>query len=257
MYFTVNYERGPTDPRSEPARVGWFLDTDKSTVIYDPPERVRTDVPNRANAKSAGRCPAVLNMENRYFMIKCPFDIHIGFTRDKEGKPAIVNRAGASSSIRRKKLGEKLHLTSEPEWRYPDRPMIQLALPYTFIADEPVYITQLAPFAHYKKDPLPGTIFGGRFPINVWPRPLMWAFEWHDTSKDLVLRRGEPLFYCQFEADGPDRQIQMVEAEITDDLRAYLDHISGAVNYVNQTFSLFQAAERVRPETLLSPVSRK
>ena len=49
----------------------------------------------------------------------------------------------------------------------------------------------------------------------------------------------------------------MVEAEITDDLRAYLDHISGAVNYVNQTFSLFQAAERVRPETLLSPVSRK
>jgi hypothetical protein len=33
--------------------------------------------------------------------------------------------------------------------------------------------------------------------------------------------------------------------------------IAGAVNYVNQTFSLFEAAEARRPETLLSPVKRK
>ena len=31
----------------------------------------------------------------------------------------------------------------------------------------------------------------------------MWAFEWHDTTKDLILRRGEPLFTVRFE--GPDR----------------------------------------------------
>ena len=33
----------------------------------------------------------------------------------------------------------------------------------------------------FQKTPFPGTIFGGRFPINV-SRPLMWAFEWHDTE---------------------------------------------------------------------------
>ena len=45
----------------------------------------------------------------------------------------------------------------------------------------------------------------------------------------------------------------MIEAEMTPELKTYLDHISGAVNYVSQTFSLFEAAERVRPDTLLTP----
>ena len=149
-----------------------------------------------------------------------------------------------------------LSLTNEAEWRFPNRPMIQMSLPYTFIADEMVYVTQIAAFAHYRADPLPGTIFGGRFPINVWPRPLMWAFEWHDPKKDIILKRGEPLFYCQFEADGPDRPVALFEADKTPELLAYVDHISGAVNYVNQTFSLFQAAERARPASLLKKKSR-
>ena len=105
----------------------------------------------------------------------------------------LVNRAGANSPIRSSKLNEVLTLVSEAEWRFPDRPTIQLHLPYYFIADEMVYLTQLAAFAHYRPDPLPGTIFGGRFPISVWPRPLMWAFEWHEPAKDLVIKRGDPL----------------------------------------------------------------
>ena len=147
-------------------------------------------------------------------------------------------------------------MVAEEEWRYPDRPTIQMILPYIFIADETVYITQLAAFAHYRKDPLPGTIFGGRFPINLWPRQLMWAFEWHEPEKDIQLRRGEPLFYCQFEGNGPDRSIQMTEAERTPELQAYVDHISGAVNFANQTFSLFEAAEAARPKSLLVPKKR-
>ncbi|MEM8698847.1 MAG: hypothetical protein AAGF44_06720, partial [Pseudomonadota bacterium] len=129
-------------------------------------------------------------------------------------------------------------------------------LPYLFIADEPVYMSQVAPFLHYRPDPWPGTIFGGRFPINVWPRPLMWAFEWHDPKKDLILSRGEPLFYCCFETTPQDRPVQVVEAERTPELEEYLELVSGAVNFVNQTFSLFKAAEARRPETLLTPKKR-
>ncbi|MGB1235174.1 MAG: hypothetical protein ACPG5U_05530, partial [Planktomarina sp.] len=207
---------------------------------------------NREHAKSASRCPAIINMESRYFVVNCPFDIHLGFGRNKEGKPTLINRAGKASPIRASKLGQALVLTSESEWRFPDRPTIQLKLPYLFIADEPVYVTQISAFAHYRKTPLPGTIFGGRFPIHVWPRPLMWAFEWHDPKQDIVLKRGEPLFYCQFESTDPSRPISMSEAEMTPDLQGYMEHIGGAVNYVNQTFSLFKAAEKARPKTLLT-----
>ncbi len=224
--------------------------------IYGPTERVRSAEVSREHAKSESRFPAVINMESWYFMVKCPFDIHIGFARDDKGKPVLRNLAGTQSSVRASKLGEKLHLTSAVEWRNKGIPTIQLTLPYVFIADEPVYMSQVSPFMHYTKDPLPGTIFGGRFPINVWPRPLMWAFEWHEPDKPIKIKRGDPLFYAGFETQSPERSIVVTETEVTPELTEYMDMISGAVNYVNQTFSLFEAAEDRRPETLLKPIAR-
>jgi hypothetical protein len=256
MEINFTYDRPMDGPGSGPLTVGWFLASDKGAVLYDAPERVMIRPPNKTNAKSASRCPAVIQLESRYFMVKCPFDLHIGFQRDEKGKAVLVNRAGASSPIRSSKLNEVLTLVNEAEWRFPDRPTIQLHLPYCFVADEPVYMSQLAAFAHYRPDPMPGTIFGGRFPVSIWPRPLMWAFEWHEPAKDLVLRRGEPLFYVQFEGMDPSRAVQLVEAEKTTELTAYLEKLSGVVNYVNQTFSLFKAAEAVRPKKLLVPKAK-
>lgn len=256
MHFDIVFDRPEEGPKSGPITVGWYLSSDKGAVLYDPPERIMFRQTNKTHSKSASRCPAVIQLESRYFMIKCPFDLNIGFARDDKGKPVLINRAGTSSSIRANKLNEVLTLVNEAEWRYPDRPTIQLHLPYCFIADETVYLTQLGTFAHYRRDPLPGTIFGGRFPLNVWPRPIMWAFEWHEPAKDIVLRRGEPLFYCQFEGEGPDRPVQVVEAERTPELVSYMEKVSGVVNYVGQTFSLFKAAEEMRPKKLLKVKER-
>lgn len=251
MQINLSFDRPEEGPDSGPVTVGWFLTSDKGAILYDAPERVSYRQTNRSHSKSASRCPAVIQLESRYFMVKCPFDIHIGLGRDDKGKPHLINRAGTASSIRGNKLGEVLTLVNEAEWRYPDRPTVQLSLPYCFIADEMVYVTQLSAFMHYRPDPLPGTIFGGRFPLNIWPRPLMWAFEWHDPTKDIILRRGEPLFYVQFEANGPDRPVQLVQAERTPELQTYMEQIGGVVNYVNQTFGLFKAAEAMRPAKLL------
>ena len=253
MQITMTYDRPEEGPGSGPVTVGWFLTEDKGALLYEPPERLMFRQTNKAHAKSASRCPAVIQLESRYFVVKCPFDLHIGFGRDDKGKPVLINRAGAASPVRSSKLNQVLTLVNEVEWRYPDRPTIQLSLPYCFIADEPVYLTQLGTFAHYRRDSLPGTIFGGRFPVSVWPRPLMWAFEWHEPERDLILKRGEPLFYVQFEATGPERPVQLVEAVKTPELLAYLEKISGVVNYVNQTFGLFKAAEAIRPAKLLVP----
>ncbi len=253
MQVNITYDRPESGAASGPVTVGWFRATDKGAVLYDPPQRLQSRDASRSHAKSASRCPAVVQMESRYFAVACPFDLHVGFGRDAKGKAVLVNRAGEASPIRTNKLNELLVMVGEAEWRYPDRPTIQMVLPYVFIADEPVWMTQLGPFAHYRSDPLPGTIFGGRFPISLWPRPIMWAFEWHEPEKDIILKRGEPLFYCQFEAIGPDRPIQLVEAEKTAELQSYMEAVSGAVNYVSQTFSLFRAAEELRPKSLLVP----
>jgi len=256
MEIRVTHTVPDDAPASGPAQVGWLLTEERGGVIYDAPVRVRSAEINRRHAKSASRCPAVINLESRYFEVKCPFDLHLAFVRGAEGRPGLRNLLGERSPVRVNKLASVLHLTDEAEWRHADRPTIQMSLPYVFVADEPVYLSQVAPFMHYRKEPWPGTIFGGRFPIDVWPRPLMWAFEWHDTAKTLQLSRGEPLFYCQFETLPPDRPIQLVEAARTPELEAYLAHIANAVNYVNQTFSLFKIAEQRRPRTLVVPKTR-
>lgn len=168
----------------------------------------------------------------------------------------LKNLLGDLSPVRPKGFDRYLTLSKETEWRYPDRPTIQVVTPYVFISDEPVFINQLPPFMHYLDDPWPGTLFGGRFPIQNWPRTLMWAFEWHDISKPLVLKRGAPWFYVNFEGTTPDRTISLVEAENTPELKSYMNSVAGAANYVNQTFSLFKTAGSRRPKQLLKPVRR-
>lgn len=257
MQLSVHFENTADAPSKRgPVQVGWFLNERKGGIVYMPPERVRSVDMNKNHAKSASRCPAVINLESRYFVVRCPFDLNLAFTRDKDGKPALRNLNGDKSGIRANKLRDVLHLASEQEWRHEGVPTLQLKLPYVFIADEPVYISQVAPFMHFQKTPFPGTIFGGRFPINVWPRPLMWAFEWHDTDSPLKINRGDPLFYVGFETAPQDRSVVLSETEITPELTDYMDLISGAVNYVNQTFSLFEAAEAQRPATLVNPIQR-
>ena len=257
MDLSIRFENAPGLPENKgPVTVGWFLNSQKNGVIYFPPERYRGAEKNREHAKSASRCPAVINMESRYFVFRAPFDLNLQFVRDKDGKPGLKNLNGDMSPVRANKLSQILHIANEREWRYPNVPTVQLSLPYVLIADEPVYATQLAPFMDYQKDPWPGTIFGGRFPIHTWPRPLMWAFEWHDVSKPLKINRGDPLFYVQFETISPDRSFVLAETEVTPELTDYVDFVSGAVSYVNQTFSLFERAEEVRPASLVKPIRR-
>ena len=40
MDITITYERPDDGPRSGPITVGWFRDSDKAGVLYEPPERL-------------------------------------------------------------------------------------------------------------------------------------------------------------------------------------------------------------------------
>ena len=129
-------------------------------------------------------------------VVRGPFDLRLGFSRDKKGTPVLKNLLSDKSPVRVSRLKKVLTVISESEWRYPDRLIIQLGLPYLFTADETVFMSKISPFLHYEdKNPLPGTIFGGRFPIDFWPRPLMWEFECHNFEKAIRLKLGQPLFF--------------------------------------------------------------
>ncbi|MEM1047669.1 MAG: hypothetical protein AAGL24_16035 [Pseudomonadota bacterium] len=253
--WSVSLEAPATDATG-PVSIGWLLAEQRASILFDPPTRLRTRHQKPVHPKSAAACPAVLSLDNRIFEIKCPVDLVLDYTLSDLGAPGVRNVLGSKSPVRNAALDHLIIVSPRDEWRHPDRPILQLRLPYIFLADEPVFMAQVPPFFHRPADPLPGLMIGGRFPINVWPRTLSWAFEWHETDRTLSLKRGDPLFYLQFEVPFPARPIQMVEAALTPELQAYLDAIGGVVNLVDQTFSLFEAAEKRRPSRLLEPVRR-
>lgn len=230
--------------------VGWLLKDDLAGVIWDAPKPVSIEHSKPSSSKSAQLCPAAIQFDRLHYVINCPVDLTLRINQ-KDGQLQMTNVEGAMSSVRPSGLKNLLVMSPQQEWRNPMRPMLQLVTPYVFVSDSPVYVNQFPPFLHYPKHRLPGVQVCGRFPIDVWPRPHMWAMEWHDLSADLVLKRGEPLFYVRFETTDPSSLIRLVEAERTPELESYIRQITDVTNYVNQSFQLFKTASERRPEKLL------
>lgn len=237
--------------------VGWLLQTEHANFLWYPPKQFKHTESPPEHSKSVAFCPSVIDHEARLFEVPCPFDLHLRVKIDDGGEATLVDVAGEKSGMEPRSLAQITIVAGRKEWRHPKRPIFQIRTPYTFLADEAVYLTQLPPVLYYREPAWPGLVIGGRIPIKVWPRPLNWAFEWHDINKDLVLVRGEPWFYVRFEMPDASRHARLVEAQLTPELRKYLAGVNGVVKYVNKTFSLFSIAEQRRPERLLFPARRE
>lgn len=235
--------------------VGYIINADKAGFIWEAPRKVTRPSGKTTHAKGLSFCPGVVDHDARLFEVPCPIDINIGF-KFKDDQPVLVNLAGDESSIRNKHLNQMCVIVNRKEWRDPNRPLIQFMTPYIFLADEPVWISQIPPYYHYATPPWPGVLIGGRFPIHIWPRGLVWAFEWCDISKPIVISRGDPWFYASFETMDPSRRVRMIEAEMTPQFQEYYNGLSGVTNYVSRTFSLFKTAAERRPKQLLVPKKR-
>jgi hypothetical protein len=259
MHFMFSFLKKKHCPHTagKKVQVGWVLDADKANFIWSAPERLRPQGGESKHAKSISYCPAIIDHEMQMFQVTCPVDLHLRLQMPSQTQePALINAASDGSSIRSKHLNQMLSIVPRKEWRHPDRPIIQFITPYVFVSDDTAYINQTPPYCDFKSSTWPGLMIGGRFPTNIWPRQLMWAFEWHDTSRDLIVKRGDPFFYVSFETENPSRPVQMIEADMTPALREYINGLSGVANYVNRTFSLFNVAKERRPKTLLVPKTR-
>lgn len=232
--------------------VGWLLQVERTSVIWDAPRPFKPESAKNPVSKSVAQCPAVLDFDRRYFVINSPIDLHLRLSKNN-GEFGITNMLFDKSPIRPEALAQMMVIQPQAEWRHPDRPVLQMLTSYVFVSDDPVYVNQCPPFLHYNPVVRPGVQINGRFPIDIWPRALQWAFEWHDLSKDLVLKRGEPLFYVHFEGPDPSAPVRLIEAKRTPELMGYIDSITGVTEYVSQTYSLFKNARERRPQRLLFP----
>ncbi len=189
-WLTRALRRGHEGEQRRVIDVGWLVDADKSGFIYDSPRIYQRKAPPQPSAKAVGYCPAVLDFEARHVEIPCPVDMHLRLGKDETGQYRLEFVTTPKSAAGPKVLAKLVTLNGASQWREPGRPVIQVSAPYRFVADEPVWLNQLPPIFHFRHAPLPGVMIGGRFPTHLWPRILLWAFEWHDTTQDLILKRG-------------------------------------------------------------------
>jgi hypothetical protein len=252
-----SFAKSDEGPAAGIVDVGWVIDPEwEGTFIWDAPRKLPRPESRTNHAKGVSICPAINDHEARLVELTCPIDIHLRLARDQKGEYGVIAIDGDMSSVRPQYLNKLLMLVPRAEWRHPGRPMLQVMTPYLFVADDPVYLTMLPPFYHYPDTAWPGLTLGGRFPIHIWPRKLVWAFEWYDTSKDILIDRGTPWFYVNFEIMDPSRRTRLIEAEMTKDLREYTNGIRGVTYYVSHTYSLFRTAKERRPKRLLTPKVR-
>jgi len=246
------FSSAPREPgESRNYTVGWLLKTEDASIIWDTPRPVRIESQS-TDSRSVAQCPSVVDFNRRHFVINCPIDVHLRVKLSATGLD-VNNLLGDASPIRGEALQQWIVFQPRQEWRHPQRPVLQMPTSYLFVSDDPIYVNQYPPVLHYAGDKRPGVQIGGRFPIDIWPRALMWAFEWHDTTKDLILRRGEPLFYVRFEGLDPAANVRLVEATKTPELQSYINSITGVTKFVGQTYSLFKTARERRPAKLLVP----
>lgn len=253
----ISFFKSGMPASSRTVEVGWVIDPDQElSFIWEAPRKLTGPEARTTHAKGVSLCPAINDHEARLFEVRCPIDLHLRIGKDSKGNPGIIGLDGDQATIRPRALTNVVSAMPQAEWRHSHRPIIQAATPYHFLADEPVYITMLPAFYNYSERPLPGFMLGGRFPIHIWPRPLVWAFEWYNSTKDIYINRGDPWFYVNFETQDPSRHVRLVEAQMTPDLREYVMGMRGVTNYVNRTYSLFGTARQRRPEKLLVPRKR-
>ena len=67
---------GPEPGESRTYTVGWLLNSDNATVIWDSPKPVRIESQS-TDPRSVGQCPSVLDFDRRHYAINCPIDVHL------------------------------------------------------------------------------------------------------------------------------------------------------------------------------------
>ena len=231
-------------------KIGWLIEDGRpGNFIYNEPKPVSINNTKPISNMAVQACPAVNQVESRYFEVTCPFDLRLRC--EKKDSNFEIYSVPEGTRIDEELIKKNLNLMPIDSWRNEERPVIQIECPYAFITDDDIYLTQLSPFLNFNSSYWPGTLISGRFNITNWPRTLSWAFEWFDLSNDLILKRGHPWFYVFFEGNKAEDSFKIVEAEYTEELKKFKHSMVQTPRYVSSTFSLFKTAKSRRPKKLL------
>lgn len=233
--------------------IGFCLTDPGGGFAFQPPRTVLSTRDRPLGARAIQNCPAVNAIERHLVEIPSPVGIRL-VLEEEEGEPAL-GVIDHGTFVEAEHIAEMIALEPPERWRHPGRPVLQMRLPWFFVTDTPCMVNLIPPFLAPGPRRWPGTMVAARWPLTLWPRTLVWAFEWDRPDAELALKQGEPLAHALFEFNSPDARPKLVEAALTPELAEYRRQMENVHHITPDIEAVWRGAEARRPARLLVPLA--
>ena len=190
--------------------VGWTLINDDK-YSYEKPKSLRNFTNKKYKNSTELQCMGITDLSDRIFVIESPWDIRLRY----EDKKIILIKE--ESSITQEYFMDIIGHRYE---EYTEHAVIQLGTSYVVMTDKPCTITALPPFYHMNNT---FRLISGQWNIFDWQRPLGCAYEWLDTTKDFIIKKGDPLQYIMFNSENMDEKYTLKYME-TEDMKKQINY---------------------------------
>jgi|GEM_PF-3041647 len=230
--------------------VGWFMYDDLGAHMFPAPRPGLEAAPAPLSRKAVQACPSVRDVQARSFDLLSPYNLDIAVERSGEKYRIDLNLA--RSSVALSAARDVVVPNERRRWRHPDRPVLQISVPYCFFSDVDATLTQTAPIGGESLGENVAVI-SGRYAIRNWIRPMSVALEFRRTPARLTVRRNDPLCTLLFDGPTPSASPRLVRARKTEALVAFTAGCAGVTSKISDTASAMARAATVRPKTLLEP----
>lgn len=190
-------------------KIGFFYFNRNFEILGFDPE------PLKYPAGHSKFCPVMKNVFKNVFVLKSPHDIYLKFQNWDNGSCNLTMESG--SSLKDEAFEDFIYIHPVIEQTDDKRPMIQFKLELVFVCDiKDCEIELLPPYMEYRPN-LPVRTASAKWNIYNWMRPVQCVVEWMDTTKEIKIKRGDPLCYVRFNTR-EDVNIKLVKIKNTKEM---------------------------------------
>lgn len=221
---------------------------------YDPEPYKRIPTNKKTSHKKFfTHCPANVQFNQNMYVIRAPLDVELEVAKMNDQGMWDCQPKDGKWKLSPDALKKYVMFEGFPDARVDvDKPHLQIRTPYTFYADEPVTMQLLPVVNTYEFNP-PGICICGEFDIHAWHRPVQWGFEWWDTNKPLIIKRGQPLYYVKFVVHkDPTEKVRLVRLKANENTTKPILRANNVSHFMGRTFDLFNIAKKYRPKKFIT-----
>ena len=178
-------------------------------------------------------CPAWQHKAKRTFIVRSPVDITLKVTPPTDGsREASIE----SENLNQLRFDRWVTPTFDSEgWCRKERVTLQLNIPKILFwtKSKNVWVEQKP----YSLTAVNNNLIAvsGWFNVSSWTRPLSFAFDVVDTSKPIIIRRGDPMYEVCFHSSNQNDFFKLTKEEPSDPLINLIMKNTFAKSYVSRS----------------------